>query len=532
MRKTRRGFVVGLLSATLLAGALRFFRLDSVPISVYCDEAFSGYEAYCLLLTGMDSRGAAWPLFFDVFGKGWGEPLYIYATILPVWAFGLTAFAARFVAAAAGTLAVPATGLMTAAILRSAPGFLNRLAPRAGVASALLMACSPWPFHLSRVAFQASLLPLALAAAFWLIARALDRDAEQVSAGLLTSGALLLGASLYTYSIARLAMPLLAAGFLATHWRRIAGSRRATAVAALALSVLALPILWFALTDQGGLRFREVSIMARPDVKVGGAARAAVAVTQNYLSYFSPGFLLTDGDPIMRHSVRSHGMLHPHDVALLLIGGAACVLSMSRAGIFLLWWLISSPVAASLTMDPRHAVRSIPMQPGVFAVAGIGAALLTVEGGAPSRQRAFVRRALLAAIVAVAAISTAGYFHHYFVEYPIYSAPDWQYGLKQLYRYLEEVQAGHDSIYVQRMTDEPQSHFLFYSAFPPQEYQQHRFSRTRYLFDEDVFYRGGRIPNRRNPIFVMQPDVELPAGIQVRKVIKYPGGDDAYVVAW
>jgi hypothetical protein len=225
-------------------------------------------------------------------------------------------------------------------------------------------------------------------------------------------------------------------------------------------------------------------------------------------------------------------MLHPHDLVLLLIGGAACMLSMSRAGMFLLWWLASSPVAASLTMDPRHAVRSIPMQPGVFAVAGIGAALLTVAGRAPSRRRAFVRRFLLAAIVAASAISTAGYFHDYFVEYPIDSARDWQYGLRQLYRYLDEVQAGHDSIYIQRMTDEPQSHFLFYSAFPPQEYQQHRFSRTRYLFDEDVFYRGAGIPNRLNPIFVVRPDVELPAGIQVRNVIKYPGGDDAYVIAW
>ncbi|HET6373072.1 MAG TPA: hypothetical protein VFG76_07185, partial [Candidatus Polarisedimenticolia bacterium] len=102
-------FLAGLLLATALAGALRFARLESVPVSLYCDEAFSGYEAYCLLETGRDSRGASWPFFFDIFGKGWGEPLYIYLSMAPVALFGLSPLGARFVAALAGTLAVPVT---------------------------------------------------------------------------------------------------------------------------------------------------------------------------------------------------------------------------------------------------------------------------------------------------------------------------------------------------------------------------------------------------------------------------------------
>ena len=85
----------------------------------------------------------------------------------------------------------------------------------------------------------------------------------------------------------------------------------------------------------------------------------AAAVGSNYLSYYSPRFLLTDGDPNLRHAIRGHGMLHPHDLALLAIGAAACVALRGRGGLFLLWWLLVYAVPASLTVDPRHAVRAI-----------------------------------------------------------------------------------------------------------------------------------------------------------------------------
>src|SRR5262245_15482837 len=123
----------GVIIAMLLAGALRLSALGTVPVSLYCDEAFSGYEAFCLLQTLHDSRGVLLPLFFDIFGKGWGEPLYIYLTVPAIGLFGLTPFATRLLAAVAGTLAVPVTGLMTATLLRREIG--ARAAARAGVAA-------------------------------------------------------------------------------------------------------------------------------------------------------------------------------------------------------------------------------------------------------------------------------------------------------------------------------------------------------------------------------------------------------------
>ncbi|HZI94257.1 MAG TPA: hypothetical protein VFE84_08435, partial [Patescibacteria group bacterium] len=292
MEKASRALLPGVLFATVLAGALRLIGLGTVPVALYCDEAFNGYEAWCLLQTGHDSHGVLLPLFFDIFGKGWSEPLYIYLTVPAVALFGLTPFAARFVAAMAGTLLVPITGLMCATLVRGQVG--PRTAARAGVAASILMAISPWPFHLSRVAFQASLLPLALAAGFWLAARAVSDAVSdranvppRVRPGLLAAGALLLGLSLYTYTISRLAMPLMVAGFIWLHRRRISASRRAWLLAALVLASLALPIAAFSLSTRGQQRFSSVAINRREDLQSAGPLQIAAAAGANYLSYYS-----------------------------------------------------------------------------------------------------------------------------------------------------------------------------------------------------------------------------------------------------
>lgn len=530
MAGENRGFAKGLLIATLIAAALRFTHLGTVPVSLYCDEAFHGYEAHSLLTTGKDTRGVSFPFFFDIFGKGWGEPLYIYLTIPSVALFGLTAFACRFVAALAGSLAVTATGLMTAALVPHGR--------RAGLAAAFLMAVSPWSFHLSRVAFQASLLPLTLAAGFWLAARALKGDASRggmVRALPLLAAAITLGLSLYTYTISRLILPLLLAGFALLHRKRIAAAGRPVVVALLAGALIATPIVVFTFTEQGRQRFSDVSLFSRSADRPAPESRDLITtITGNYLSYYSPRFLVTEGDPNGRHSIRGHGVLHPHDMLLLIAGVVCCLAAPGPGVLFLLWWLLAFPAGAALTIDPRHAVRAICGQPGLYAIAGVGAAAIwrLATSGTPGRLRSVLARGALVIAACASIASAVGYFRDYFVEYPVYSGPDWQYGLKELYEYTDSVAAGHDSIYITRNEDYPFIHYLFYRKIPPREYQVHRLSRTPYLFDEEIFYKGPRIPNRANPIFVWKPFEVPAAGVEVHNVIKYPDGSDAFVIAW
>ncbi len=550
-----RPFAAGLILATAIAGALRFWALDAVPIAVYCDEAFLGYEAYSLLLTGKDSRGVHWPLFFDVFGEGWAEPLYVYLSLPAIGILGLTTVATRFAAAAAGTLAVPITGLMTAALLdpggsTGGSGHSAGIGRRAGLAAAALTALSPWSFHFSRVAFQASLLPVALATGFWLAARALatcpgpgpgrvargaapeaSSRRDGIRPWMLSSAAGLLALSLYTYTAARVLAPLLLAAFCWIYRRRLRGHARASLAAGLVFASVSSPVVAFSLTEQGWQRAGRVSIFRRADVRGQGLPKAATEVGANYLSYYSPAFLLTEGDPNPRHSVPGHGVLHPHDVILLALGVAGCLAARARGCRFLLWWLLAFPAAAALTLDQRHAIRAIGGQPGVYALAGCGVALLASLGSAAvaasPRPRRLLWTAALIAAASAGAVSTGQYFHRYFTTYRIESAPWWQYGLRQVYERLERT-APDAKVYVQRMTDQPQSQLLFYTAFPPDEYQEHKLARTRWVFN----YAGGAVPERPWPVFLLQARVPPPAGARVREVVPFPNGTSAYVIAW
>ena len=530
-------FRAGLILVTLIAGIVRFVKLGDVPVALYCDEALGAYEAWSLLLTGRDIHGRILPLFFDIFGIGWAEPLYVYLSVPAVALLGLTNVAARLVAAIAGTLCVAATGLMTRALLGTRVS--RQTASFAGLAAAGLMAVSPWAVHFSRIAFQASLLPLTLAAGFWLTTQGAHAKTRRSGLGLLAVGAMVLGLSLYTYPVSRLALPLLVAGFALLQWKSLTRHAGAMMAAALVLAALAAPIAAFSLTPRGQQRFSNVSLTSRADVAAGGAPALMLAAMENYASYFSPGFLLTHGDANPRHSIPRHGMLHPHDVLLGALGLLVAIWLRSAGSLFLVWWLAASPVAASLTVDAGHAVRSIPIQPGVYALAGLGAAavwsLLRMPGSAGAtpgrRRRAIFARALLVVFIAASAASIGVYFHDYFNVYPIHSGPAWQYGLKEAYEYAESSGKSHDSVYVTRNEDYPWIQMLFYRRVSPRDYQATGLAGTRYLFDQEVFYRGADIPGRSNPMFVLKP-WEADPRLTGRHVIHYPDGSEAFVIAW
>jgi 4-amino-4-deoxy-L-arabinose transferase-like glycosyltransferase len=513
------------VGGAFLGGALlRFWNLPANPPALYCDEAFHGYQAWSLLLTGADMRGVAWPLFFDIFGVGWEEPLYVYLTMVPVRIFGPTAAAPRMVAAAAGALSILAVAWLA-----------GRIGGRlAGAVAALTMAFSPWAFHLSRVGFQASLLPLFLAAGSAALMRGVGRTDEDaarrpISPGWVVAGAMLLTLSLYTYVAARPIVPLLVAGFLALHptpLRRLPGRWKLLAAAALLVPIIPLAI--FSFSPEGLERFRDVGLPGS-----SGGSAAALRFASNYLGYFSPSFLLTDGDPNLRHSVAGFGVLHLHDLALALAGLAWALIRRRPGGLYIAWWLAVAPLAASLTADPAHAVRAIGALPAIHVLAGLGASMLFGPRGV-LRPRALWSASAAPALTLIlfAGISTVRYMDHYFTRYPIYSAPVWQYGLGEAYGRIEEIRAGHDAIYVTRAEDFPWIQRLYLLGFPPDRYQRSGFEGTGYLFDEPVFYRGDQIPGRHNPIFMLKPSEAEAAGLPAREVIPYPDGSPAFVLSW
>jgi 4-amino-4-deoxy-L-arabinose transferase-like glycosyltransferase len=228
--------VLAVLGLTVLAAALRVWRLADIPPGFHVDEAFNVLDARHVL--------AGWrPVFLpDNAGR---EVLYTYLQAGLMAVLGDTLGVARMASALAGTATVLAAAWFA---------WQLRLARRAPVMvlTAAFTALSYWHLHFSRFGIRAALFPLVVTLVLGLWLRRTRPDAaglaparrDKVELGLL---ALLLGLAAYTHPAGRaLALvPAVDAG-----WRAWRGDRQPLKVLGVAVAgafVVALPlaVFWF-----------------------------------------------------------------------------------------------------------------------------------------------------------------------------------------------------------------------------------------------------------------------------------------------
>jgi 4-amino-4-deoxy-L-arabinose transferase-like glycosyltransferase len=423
------------LAAILLLGlALRLVNLSRLPLGFFCDEASTGYDAWSLLQTGRDQYGAFLPLFARSLGD-YNEALYRYLTVPSVALFGLNEFATRLPAAIVGALTI-----------LPFYGFVRRCFGReAALAAAFLLAVGPWHLLLSRMAFRAILLPFFICCGLWSFFLGLERHR------FLWLSALAFGLSFYSYSSARLFTPLLLVLLTIVFFRDLRRQKFHAIASALGLLVLSLPALFFWFSPEGLARAR-ISFVEAP-----GAALA------NYLSYFDPGFLFIGGDPNLRHSSPATGQLLFIEFITVATGLGNLIHSRSRRHRLFLLLLLLYPLPAALTTS-SHALRAIIGAPVFAAISGLGASLL-IRGALCQR----LRKVLISCLV-LAAVNLVYFLHGYFFEYREIDRVFWERGMSEAI--TQGAAQPFDRIYVSDQFFVPHTFILFYTRFPPEQYQK------------------------------------------------------------
>jgi len=425
------------LAIVCLAGVLRLIWLTSVPNGLFCDEASTGYDAFSLLHTGRDQYGEFMPLFARSVGD-YNESLYRFLSVPFVALFGLEVFAVRLPAAIAGIATVAALYALGRRWFDSTTGLV----------AAALLAVSPWHLALSRVAFRSILLPLF----FCLALICFDRGLKQKSSWLLWSGACF-GLSLFTYSAARVFVPAFVLVLVVLRHQELRAKWRETTGFLLIIAAFLVVMAPFWLSDAG---------LARASFAV--EANLATVVS-NYFSYFSPEFLFFNGDPNLRHSPFGFGELHLLEIATVISGLFLVLRRRGENDLLVLSWLVLFPVPAFLSA-PDHALRSLVGVPVLALLSAHGAVELCrilPEG---------TRRKIAAGTIGILLCASAGRFlHHYYVEYPRYSARHWQYGAKEAYAAAGA--SGAPCVVISSNAFLPHFFYLFYNRIPPAIYQSH-----------------------------------------------------------
>ncbi|MFB3785426.1 MAG: ArnT family glycosyltransferase [bacterium] len=412
----------------LLAGfLLRAVGLDRVPPALNSDELLKVFDGASVYRTGKDHHGHPWPLFFEQSGE-YSPPLYIYFAGLFSTPFGINGYTTRLPSAVLGALSILMTYL-----------FVSVWAGReTGLLAAGLVTISPWNVHYSRIGWEAiSLVPLQLAG-LWLFVRwtqtMLARD--------LVFSAVFWGLTLYAYPVARLSTLLMLGGLLLVYAPVLREKLRHFAAAMAVLVLMLVPYLVAVLQNREAMqkRWNFVSILNRDDW--------LPLFFQQYLGHLSPRFLFLTGNENSLHYMAG-GMALGVLLPFFTVGMIDIFRTRGRERRLLLFWLLSFAIPSSLTYDRYdpasmpNALRSINGNPVLEIISALG--IMTALGWL---SKPWLARFAAAGISAAVGVNAAVIGYDYAVRYPVYSAPEWQYGLKEAVRFAESRKADYDRIVV------------------------------------------------------------------------------------
>lgn len=531
------------LLLVLLAALFRIPNLNTLPSGFFGDEAALAYNAWSILETGKDEWGVSFPLTLRSFDD-YKPALYTYLTIPFVALRGLTHEAARLPAAVSGSL-LP--GLVFLLLFDKK----NTKKSLIGILSALVLCVTPWHWEVSRTAIEAG-VAVTLTVALLVILKYASLENIPAKSGFLQKLhatlvtrftrkksinttqvfskksiflfliALILGcAILFTYHTARLIMPiLLIAGAVLSQFKTNWAQK---------FLLLFFVIAGFGLAlTASSARYSQISLFTDPGVgakRTEASNRAGVAgisaglthlyhnkpiswmqtYLDSYLTNTSFTYLFIGSAQPVRASIPETGQFLWIFLPFFIMGIIASVRSATRFDLWLGFWLLLSPAAASLTTaEIPHVYRTLFLLVPIAIYIGMGIywsfelvsqllQQIPLKKPAEPTKKSLILITLFfygALLLLTVTANTAKAWHQFSVQQALSQPWYRQYGYKELYSYLSTLspeEASHITITNREM--EPYIFYLFYNQVHPSIYQSQPNKR---LSHDDIHFNGAR----------------------------------------
>jgi len=464
----------------ILSAVIRLYNLGSVPAGFTWDEASLGYNAYSILKTGRDEYGNFLPFTIRSFGD-YKPPLYVYLTIPSIALLGLNEFAVRLPSAAAGIFFVYGIYLLALEISRTKWHKSGRFSDIFCLSAALLAAFAPWNIHFSRGAFEANTgLTLLLFGVLFMF-KSNSRPSN------LTKAAVFFGLSMLSYHSMRIISPLII--FIYYFIFHVKADQRIIIRAGLVLGTFFLIVLWSLFSGGGAERLSATSVFNKQtEYLTRSAAKYKLdmenknllgmivnnrrfewvkVIAGNYLSHFSVNFLFLKGD-YPRHHAPDSGLLPLWQLPFIIIGIIFFFRKNKRLGLFIMLWILISPLASAFTFETPHAIRSLTLLPPLIILGSAGISVF-INNIASSRISVY-KIIAYSTFGLIIIFSIFRYLSLYFIHMNKEYARYWQYGYREaVYKTITLVNK-YDKVIVSDSLEQPYIFFLFYSKYDPRKY--------------------------------------------------------------
>jgi len=454
---------------------LRLFKLGSVPVSLYWDEAAIALDAKAIVETGFDQHGRYWlqPVY-----PSWGDyklPGYVIACV-PF--FNLiknnVSLAVRLPSAIAGTLTILVVYFLTKQLLRDKIKNSNYLS----IIASFLLVISPWHLQFSRAGFEANLALFfnSLALLFFLKA-----DKKKI----FTPFFIIFSVSaIYSYYSARIVLPFILGTAFWFFWKKNFKNILIFFLSLVLIFSLSIPLINNPLTQQAEqLRLSTKNILTDPEIvnyssllieQDGGGFLARKIhhrflyrlkiLLSHYFDHFSFRYLLLQGDPNLRHSTGKIGVfLIPGLIGFIL--GEYWLFGKKKFFFSLNLMLLISFLPACIPYETPHALRSLNAVIFINIIGAFGLVYLIKQ-----IKKSLWRYLFLFIFI----LQFLFYLQDYYFFYPQRSFWDWQYGYKQAVKKVWDRYPEYDKIYFTNAYHRAYLYFMLYSDYSIEDFQKQR----------------------------------------------------------
>jgi 4-amino-4-deoxy-L-arabinose transferase-like glycosyltransferase len=371
-----------LLVITAVAAVARLGWPGSSPPGLNQDEAIGAWISWCLLKTGHDMNGQAWPIFYAHGIGDYPSTLFFYVTMAFQAIGGLNVTTTRLPAELAGIACVPLIYWVGARMFGVATGLI----------AAAMLALNPWHLFLSRFGVGASQCPLdalltvalLLKARFPLVDPAPGEPDAEPDARWAGLAGFASGLWCYGFHPMKIYCPVLflvLAIVLGPAWWKTARTVRGrNALLALALGFAATfgPLAWMHLVDSHIAHRWEMTRLWPPGAPLGTIVSLVLG---RWIEHFGPDFLFVRGErfDIMRPIGQGEFGWYMLPLMLAGLGFVLWRFRASRAARVLAALLVAYPAGDVISRYIGvHALRSAPgvatlILLGAWGAAGIGA---------------------------------------------------------------------------------------------------------------------------------------------------------------